>query len=266
MKKTALFLAFALLISSFLFSCVRREKDEEITTEAETVPADVVVYPEPDGKKVVCLDAGHGFRDIGCDTDLLEGTEAEVTLDITMLVKSELEARGISVILTHDGRAFPSADEVRALADKAGIEYDEDDIVDNDIFSANERAIYTASIADREGIDLFLSLHVNSLPTHPDFSRYEMDYFRDNPYAKALDIFCEELSARLDNETKIFADVYDEAFLVTKVGTHPSLLIEMGYATNEADAKKLNSPDWRQDFAKKLADACEDWIATYEEK
>ncbi len=263
MKKTALILAFALIITGALFGCAREEKNEETTPPPEEKR---IVYPEPDGEMVVMLDAGHGFRDIGCDTELLEGTEAEVTMAMAKLVKAELEARGVRVILTHDGESFPSADEVRALAKKAGVEVKDEDIIDNDIFSAYERGVYAASVAEREAVDLFLSLHVNSLPTHPEFSRYEMDYYADNPYADALRVFCESLAGDLDKETKIFADVYEEAFLVTKIGTHPSVLIEMGYATNEGDAADLNSAQWRESFAKTLAENAALWIASYEEK
>lgn len=267
MKKAALFLAIALIIASVFTGCMRRNNEESTQPETtENKETEKPVYPTPDGKTVVCLDAGHGFRDIGCDTDLLDGNEAETTLAITLLVKAELEARGAQVILTHDGKTFPSADEVRRLADSAGVEYKEEDIIDNDIFSAYERAVYTAAIAEDKAIDLFISLHVNSLPTHPEFSRYEMDYFAENPYADALGEFCEDLAGALDNESKIFADIYEEAFLVTKVGAHPSVLIEMGYATNEEDSARLNSEAWRRDFAKALSDSCIKWISSYEEK
>ena len=246
-----------------LASCQRPENGETDTSEKDV--SKEIVYPVPDGKKVVCLDAGHGFRDIGCDTDLLDGTEAEVTLAVTKMLAKKLEERGVTVILTNDGVTFPTAEEKKALAREAGIEYKEEDMIENDIFSAYERSVYTSAIAGEKGIDLFLSLHVNSIENHPEFSRYELDYFIENPYANALDIFCNELSKDLDNETKIFADTYDEAFLVTKPLTHPSVLIEMGYATNENDAKKLNSNQWREDFTDILADNVYNWISSFEE-
>ena len=91
-----------------------------------------------------------------------------------------------------------------------------------------------------------------------------MDYYVNNPHASALQSFCESLAAKLDNKSKIFADEFDDAFRVTKHGTHPAILFEMGYATNEADAEKLNSPQWRQELSQTLADCIVEWIEEYE--
>lgn len=262
MNKTLkiLCILFAVLL---LASCQSTGKPK--TDTEETDPLKEIVYPIPDGKKVVCLDAGHGFRDIGCDTDLMEGTESDVTISITKMLAEKLEKRGVTVILTHDGVSFPSAKEITDLADNAKIEYKSEDIIDNDIFSAYERSVYTSAIAEDKGIDLFISLHVNSIENHPEFSRYELDYYENNPYANALRVFCKEFANDLDNITKIFADPYEEAFLVTKPLTHPSVLIEMGYATNESDAKKLNSAKWREDFTDILSENVYDWISSFEE-
>lgn len=254
-----------LMVLAQLCSC-GRESQIGVDDTTEYIEEIEIIYPDSDGKKVVLLDAGHGFRDIGCDTDLMEGTEAEVTLAVTLMLKAELEERGVEVILTHDGESFPTAETVKDLADKAGVEYMEEDLIENDIFSAYERAIYSASIAEKEGIDLFLSLHVNSIENNPDISQYEIDYYKGNPYSTSLAVLAESLSGKLDNKTKIFADDYENAFLVTKHGTHPSMLLEMGYATNERDAENLNSEKWRKDFANTLADEIVKWISSFEEK
>lgn len=270
MKKYISILAIALLLSAFLSSCglVRsggeafaHETDAE-TTEGTPPPT----YPRADGKMVVILDAGHGFRDIGCDTDLMEGCEADVTIAVTKILKADLEEQGVKVILTHDGNTYPSADEITSLAAEYSIEYAPEEIIENDIFSAYERAVYSSAIAKKENADLFLSLHVNSIEDHPQISQYEMDYHADNPYASSLQIFCESLAEKLDNKSKISADVFENAFRVTKHGDHPSLLFEMGYATNETDAEKLNSPQWREELCKTLSDCIVEWIGEYETK
>ncbi len=265
MKLYIKIIALAIALLLMLSSCQKPETDPQ-DESTETPVTEQIFYPSPDGKKVVLLDAGHGFRDIGCDTDLMNGTEAEVTLAVTLMLKAELEAQGVKVILTHDGAAYPSAETIKDLADKAGVEYVEEDIIENDIFSAYERAIYSASVAEDEGIDLFLSLHVNSIENHPEISQYEIDYYKGNPYSTSLAVLAEGFSEKLDNETKIFADDYENAFLVTKHGTHPAVLLEMGYATNESDASKLNSEEWREEFTKTLSECITKWIASFEEK
>ena len=269
MNRIVKLLAVALIACMTLASCSGAEGAEQNTEDNSTVAEneeDTIAYPTPDGKKVVCLDAGHGFRDIGCDSDMMEGTEAQVTMAITLLVKQELEKMGACVILTHDGITHPSAEEIKRAANSAGVEYEEESIIENDIFSAYERAIYAASIAEEEGIDLFLSLHVNSIENHPEISRYEIDYHSGNPYANALGELCSALAERLDNEAVIFEDETEKAFIVTKIGSHPSLLLEMGYSTNAEDCARLNSNVWRESFAKEIADTVMEWISSYEEK
>lgn len=263
MKKYILIISVVLILA-LLCSCGLRTGDND-TTE-ETTEGIQIIYPEPDGKRIVMLDAGHGFRDIGCSSDLLVGTEAEVNLAITLLLKAELEKQGITVILTHDGESAPSADQIKTLADEMGIEYIDEDIADSDVFSAYERAVYSSAVARKESVDLFLSLHVNSVENKPEISRYEIDYYRENPYSSSLAVFSESLAGVLDNETKIYADDYESAFRVTKHGTHPAVLLEMGYATNERDSKNLNSPEWRAEFAETLAQSIAEWISSYEGK
>ncbi len=265
MKGYIKYLVFASALLLLLSACRPLEGDTpEITKDAHINSEEH--YPSPDGKKVVYLDAGHGFRDIGCDTDLINGTEADINIAVVKLLKTKLEERGVEVILTHDGASFPSASEIKKLADKNGIEYKNEDIVDNDIFSAYERAIYISAIAEEVNIDLFVSLHVNSIENHPEISRYEINFCKDNLYSSALIKLCEDLAESLDKETKISADPYADSFIVTKPKTYPSLLFEMGYATNEKDAADLNSDKWREDFTSALAENVVDWIASYEEK
>lgn len=272
MKRYIFILALVLMFSVTLTSCGLIRGGEyanaqETEAETETVEeAPPTVYPDPDGKKVVILDAGHGFRDVGCDTDLMDGCEADVTIAVTSILKEKLEKCGVKVIMTHDGVTYPTVEEMKALADKYSIEYADEEMIENDIFSAYERAVYSSAVAKKENADLFLSLHVNSIEGHPEHSQYEMDYYAKNPYASAIQLFCEDLASKLDNKSRISADEFENAFRVTKHGAHPSVLFEMGYATNETDAEKLNSPQWREDLCETITDCIVEWINEYEEK
>jgi len=280
MKKYISFLSLILACTILLSGCLGlRPEDSELTvdeaeddtkkpdstkkpTNSDAETADPIPALE-DGRTVICLDAGHGFLDAGCDTDYINGNEAEINLAITMLLKAELETRGATVILTHDGKTFPSCDKIMGLADRAGIEYKTDSMIDNEIFSAYERAIYSAAIAEDRAIDLFISLHVNSLEGHPEVSRYEIDYFEGNPYADFLASFCARLEGKLEKKTVVFCDSAENAFIVTKPSTHPSVLIEMGYATSPDDSADLNSNEWRMAFVKNIADSIFESLEEY---
>lgn len=261
-KLCALFLSLTLLCGCGMLRPSETETaPSQVTTDASvTTSPEEVIRPRNDGETVIMLDAGHGFRDIGCDSPLIEGTEADVTIAVTLLLKEKLEALGARVILTHDGKTFPKTSEIKALANKAGVEYKEEKMEDNDIFSAYERGIYASAIDKDERIDLFLSLHVNSIEGHPEVSQYEIGYFKSNVYASSIAKLCDELSNTLDNKTVVRAGDRENAYIVTKSGVHPSILLEMGYATNSSDAEKMNSADWRADFCERVAKTVVEWV------
>lgn len=239
---------FALLLSAcmlFLFGCAAAEESEAGESIAEI---------SSDGRTVIVLDAGHGFGDPGCASEYMTGTEAEVTLDMVKLLERELISLGAEVILTHDGERFPTSEEIADLCTAHGIDYREDLVVEDTVFSAYERGIYVLALSEDVPIDFFVSLHVNSFPADPTVDRYELYYYEGNPYSSLINRLCLSFSARLDNKTKTVPLDYENAYIVTKYGTYPSLLVETGFASNKNAAEKLNSPAWREEFCKTLAE------------
>lgn len=259
-KLFCVLLSLLLLCSCGMIRPADTEAEAEETEGTETTSPVEEIRPRKDGETVICLDAGHGFRDVGCDTPLINGTEADVTIAVTLLLKEKLEELGARVVLTHDGKTYPSMSEICDLADGAGVGYVADKMEDNDIFSAYERGIYASAIDKNERFDLFLSLHVNSIEGHPEVSQYEIDYYKGNIYADSLAELCQSLSDVLDNKSVIHAKDRANAFIVTKAGVHPSILLEMGYATNKTDAEKMNSQQWREDFCEKVAKTVVQWV------
>jgi len=220
----------------------------EVLSPQESIPA----LPD-DGRIVVVLDAGHGFGDPGCASEYLQGTEAEVTLDMVNLLAKELTSLGAEVVLTHDGGRFPTAEEIITLCVDNGVDYRADLMVEDTVFSAYERGIYVLALSKELPIDFFVSLHVNNFPSDPSVDRYELFYYENNPYRLLIDDFCSSLAEKLDNTAKIGALDKDNAYIVTKYGSYPSVLIETGFASNSSAAEKLNSDTWRAEFCKTLA-------------
>ena len=227
-----------------LCSCGRREE----TSLEESIPT----LPD-DGRVVIVLDAGHGFGDPGCSSEYLKGTESEVTMDMVNLLAKELTSLGAEVTLTHDGEGFPTAEEIIDLCVTHGIKYREDLIVEDTVFSAYERGIYVLALSRELPIDFFVSVHVNNFPSDPSIDRYELFYYEGNPYAPLIKRFCVSFSGKLDNTSKIAALDYENAYIVTKYGDYPSVLIETGFASNQSAAEKLSSESWRAEFCKTLA-------------
>lgn len=251
MKKLGIILVCVVVIAALIFglnSCDFGASDKTADKKKESkVPP----------KATVCIDAGHGFADVGCESDYLKGYEKDVTIKIAKLLKAELESRNIKVILTHDGKEFPTCKEILKGVNKYNLEYDSTRLIENNNFSAYERVIYANVINETEPIDLLVSLHINSIENHPELSQYELYYYENNPHAAEIRQLCESLENAFDNDTKTTATVADESYTVTRYTEYPSLIVEMGYATNREDAKKLNSEKWRKEYAKILAEQIE---------
>ena len=230
--------------------------------EAEKVKAENVktVLKETKSKRIL-LDAGHGFGDPGTSSDFLGCNEKDVTIRMAKLLKAELESRGYEVDLTHDGETFPSEQEIMKMADKRKLSYKAEKFETNRVFSAYERTIYANVLNAENKYNLFVSLHVNAIE-EGKASGFQLDYCCENAYSSASKIAAESIKNSLekcfpDTRMKYKEDKYDDAFIVTKYSEMPSLLLEMGYATDESDAAKLNDAEWCSLFIKAVADGIE---------
>lgn len=262
MKSIKTAVAILLLLSvlgSLFISCAEKQNPDD-TTQADASDSDDFPHQNKD-HITVCIDPGHGFGDVGCGPALLNAYEYEITLSVAKLLQKKLEDKGVTVILTHDGKSFPAASDITAKADKYNLEYKPENMVDNDVFSAYERVIYE-NVLDRQtkgGLDLFVSLHVNSIENAAHISGMSIDYCEDNPNKEFLSAFSKllektYLDAQLTSKFTIFEDTYEDSFIVTKYTQVPSVLIEMGYSTNEKDAADLRSESWQDRFAALLAE------------
>ena len=230
---------------------------------------------------VVTVDAGHGGVDPGNPGVFFPAglKEKDVTLQMSLLLRDELRARGIAVRMTR------TRDTLIALGDRGA-------------FCTEE-------------CDLFVSLHVNSLPRRRGYSdvrgfetfflaeaktedaervaRMENEAVRFEPATEAtaeqqgLDFILKDLaaneylreSARLAEliQTQLGTwnpggdrGVKQAGFMVLTTARRPAVLVEMGYSTNPADARLLTSKSSQQRMASAIADAVVGYLADYERK
>jgi N-acetylmuramoyl-L-alanine amidase len=229
----------------------------------------------------VTIDPGHGGEDPGNPGQFFPRglREKDVTLQVGLLLREELKARGIGVRMTR------ARDTLIALAD---------------------RGRYCA-----KNCDLFVSLHVNSLPRRSGYTevrgfetyflaeaktedaervaRMENDAVRFETEAEAqasergLDFILKDLalneylreSARLaelvqDNLGKSHdgADrgVKQAGFMVLTSARRPAVLVELGYSTNRADARVLTERGSQRRLAARIADAVVAYLREYERR
>jgi N-acetylmuramoyl-L-alanine amidase len=213
------------------------------------------------GVSRIVIDAGHGGHDPGASAYGL--VEAELVLDVAKRLQKLLEKQpGIEVTMTRDADRFIALEERTA-------------------------------IANREGADLFLSIHANA--SRNAKARGVETYFLNfasNPEAEAVAARENATSARtmhslpdivraiaLNNkldESRDFADMVQKA-MVRRLGTRnrqlrdlgvkqapfvvligagmPSVLAEISFVTNKQEGQLLKTAAYRQHIAEALLDA-----------
>ena len=191
----------------------------------------------------IVVDAGHGGRDSGAENEKLKLKEKSLTLDMAKRLKRRLEDFGFDVLLTRDKDEF---------------------------IPLKERA----NFANRQGADLFISVHFNSLDkitvqgveTYcftprgvPSSSRSELreedmvfHHANENDSANAL--FAYFVQSKMIKELKAVDRGLKRArFAVLKPLKCPGILVECGFISNSAEAALINSDAYRDRLAKAIA-------------
>lgn len=135
-----------------------------------------------DGSRVVCIDPGHGGWDYGFQRTWDEMTqqgpalnESEINLGMAYMLKAQLEAQGITVVMTRTGGNAVNVygDDVngdgKTLFDGA----DEKERRQNGDYDELQARI---NICNEAKADILVSLHINGFPTDPSVNGYEVLY------------------------------------------------------------------------------------------
>jgi N-acetylmuramoyl-L-alanine amidase len=168
------------------------------------------------GVSRIVIDAGHGGHDPGAKGKGV--TEAELVLDVALRLEKLLhKVPGVEVILTRRT---------------------------DDFIPLPERT----AIANREGADLFLSIHANASP---------------NPQARGIETYFlaahvqRAMSERLKASNRTLKDlgVKQAPFVVLIGAAMPAVLAEISFVTNAQEAKLLKGNLYRQRIAESLFNA-----------
>jgi N-acetylmuramoyl-L-alanine amidase len=202
--------------------------------------------PAPESKPEIVIDPGHGGGDPG--TSAHGQQEKTWTLSIGKALAKELETRGWPVVLTR------YTDSTLALLDRS-------------IF-ANQKTRLA-----------FVSLHFNS--GGPEASGIETYYaWPRQPEAMArLNTLLEtpEGQSLLDERSRLLAETLqasvctaagaknrgvrnDPAHSVTSRTVCPAVLVELGFLTNAAECRSIQSEAYREKIVRGLADGIELWL------
>jgi len=193
----------------------------------------------------ICLDPGHGGKDVGAKSSVNNDREKDYTLDWARRLRPLLAASGWNVILTR------SSDVDVSLADRV-------------------------LIAERANADLFLSLHLNSGEANHDLAGLEtycltpagmpsnlVRTYEDDPHQVYPNNSFDEQNyqwayqlhrALVQSLGASDRGVRHARFMgVLRGQNRPAVLIEAGYLSNPAEARKLASTAYRQSLAEAVA-------------
>jgi len=178
--------------------------------------------PVRNGRIVVMVDPGHGGKDGGAPS-ITGYNESTVVLAISQLLAARLEKEGIQVILTRNADYFVD------LAPRV-------------------------EMAQQAKVDLFVSIHANSIDGRPDVNGLETYHYNRG----------ELLARTIHNSILQSIDIRDRGvrsarFYVLRNNSMPAVLVETGFVTSPTEAPKLADPAYQQ----KMADAIANGVLQY---
>lgn len=205
--------------------------------DGQTIPGDgrkchnyIIVYskkepaetpPEkedkPMSKPIVCLDPGHGP---GCVNGSLDGSykECEFTWDLYTRLRPLLEEQGITVVSTRE--------------------------VESDYPGLSARA----SVSNRAGADLFVSLHSNAAGSS---ARGFVAFTSAPPETAARNKLAAAIIGRIRAAGVVIwgSGLAHELYTVLASTTAPAVLLEYGFHTNDQDLALLRDAAYRDKLA-----------------
>lgn len=161
----------------------------------------------------IAVDAGHGGSDRGvCDVteDLVE---KEINLDMAHRLAEALQTLGADVLLTR---------------------------TDDTFIPLPERA----QRANEFGAHLFLSLHVNRIPGHPECFGAQTFFFPNTPEGERLARLIQDELLGIDQEN--YRVAMPGRYRVLRETHMPAALVEVAFMTNARDRALLQDPAYRE--------------------
>ena len=235
----------------------------------------------------IVIDPGHGGNDPGCISADRKTQEKAIALDIAKRLSRKIEASipGVKTVLTRSDDRFVT------LSGRADIAND----IGADLFisihvnaqakgtSANGYSIHCLGQSSREGNDLFsknldLCKRENSvILLEDDYKTRYQGFDPSDPQSYIL--FSLMQNAHLEHSLEFAEDVANamkggpitrsrgvsqDPFWVLWRTTMPSVLVEVGFITNENDLKTLRSQEGRDGIAQNLLKAVQTFKKRYD--
>jgi len=205
----------------------------------------------PPALRVICLDAGHGGTDTGTQNRRLKLDEKALTLDVAQRVRRFLEAKGYRVVMTRSDDRFVELEDRAAFANRAKADlfvsihfnaFPQPGVTGTETYILTRRGQRSTGAAKRESSDQV------GLPGH-----------RADPWNAVLGhAIHRQLVGRLNTADR---GMKFARFKVLTLVNCPGVLVESGYLSNEAEARRIATPAYRADIAAGIVAGIESYAA-----
>lgn len=207
---------------------------------------DLVIYPPGLAGKVIMLDPGHGGDDSGAVSRVTGVVEKQVNLEVALRLRALLAEKGATVYMTRatDRRVPPEW----FLTSVDGEPWDQLDLQ------------YRTMLANRLGVDLFLSIHHNSGETMSQgtevyYTSRALNGERSRELAWLLQ---QELVRALGTRDR---GVFDDTFFATRNTLAPAALVELAFINNPSEGPRTVQPAFQEAAAQAIVRALERFYA-----
>lgn len=190
------------------------------TTTAVTTPA--VTTKVPKGTRKVVIDAGHGGSDYGAIRNGIN--EKDITLDVAKRVEALLKKEGYAVKMTRTSDVYVS---LQGRCD----------------------------ISNAYDPDIFVSIHVNS-SVRPEITGIETHYYHQESMSLAQTLHS-SLASNINSKNR---GLFKSKFYVINHTTAPSILMEIGFISNDGERAQLVSEKRKQDTARAIAEGVKNYF------
>ncbi len=223
----------------------RNPEEQQPSEEKEPPKATRPPYPTPVPEGyTVCIDAGHGAHDSGAVLELEDGTERQEKDDnlwLSKLVQKELEAYGVKVIMTREDDSFLELYDRTLLANSMDVDA---------LISFHRNAFYlNGKMNDRvSGVEIWIH---SSLPTAArQLANRMLDAILD-------------VGGMPDRGVKYGSMTdYEEDYAINRRAMMPSMIVEMGFISNEKDNEAYDANG--EAYAKAIAKVIYEWLTEQE--
>ncbi len=236
----------------------------------------------PDGRQMglrtVCIDAGHGGKDVGCVSRDKKTHESDITLDIALKFSSLIRKAhpDVKVILTRSRDVFVTLGGRADIANKGGADLFISIHVDSAPSSTSARgySIHVLGQSSHKDRDLFaynmeICRRENSVMLMED--DYSTTYQGFDPSDPESFIFFNLMQNSHLEQSLMFAQdvadafargpirnsrgIWQNPFYVLWKTSMPAALIELGFMSNASDLATLRSESGREKISEKLLEA-----------